>query len=190
VSSMLRTTLAALLAVALLVPAAAVAKGHHRAAARAAAVCPDADLVPAAGNLPRIRAAILCLHNEIRAQNGLGRLHARVRLRRAASGYARRMVRDRFFAHTTPAGMTMEERVARAGYVRPGDAWTLGENLAWGSGSLATPRVAVQGWMASPDHRRQILEPSFRDAGVGVALGAPFPAAAGATYTVDFGVRR
>jgi uncharacterized protein YkwD len=190
VSRKLLTTLVALLALALLAPAATAAKSHRGAVARAAAACPDADLVPAAGNLRRIRGAILCLHNEIRAQSGLSRLHGQARLRRAAAGYARRMVRDGFFDHTTPAGVTMEERIDRVRYVRPGDDWTLGENLAWGTGALATPRGIVRGWMDSPDHRRQILEPSFRDAGVGVALGAPVPGAAGATYTVDFGVRR
>ena len=44
--------------------------------------------------------------------------------------------------------------------------------------------------MASPDHCRNILDPSFRDAGVGVARGFPLGGhSAGATYTVDFGAR-
>jgi uncharacterized protein YkwD len=190
VSRKLLTTLVALLAVALLSPAAAAARSHRGAVARAAVACPDADLAPAPGNLRRVRAAILCLHNGIRAESGLTRLRDRVRLRRAAAGHARHMVRDRFFDHITPAGVTMEQRIERARYVRPDDAWTLGENLAWGAGALATPRAVVQGWMASADHRRQVLEPAFRDLGVGVALGVPVPGAAGATYTVDFGARR
>ena len=44
--------------------------------------------------------------------------------------------------------------------------------------------------MDSPGHRANILKRSFRDMGVGVVLGVPVSDAAGATYTVDFGVRR
>jgi uncharacterized protein YkwD len=45
-------------------------------------------------------------------------------------------------------------------------------------------------WMHSPPHRANILDPSYRDVGVGVARGYPMGAGAGsATYTVDFGAR-
>jgi uncharacterized protein YkwD len=45
-------------------------------------------------------------------------------------------------------------------------------------------------WMHSPPHRANILDPGFRDAGVGVARGYPLGGARGsATYTVDFGAR-
>jgi uncharacterized protein YkwD len=44
--------------------------------------------------------------------------------------------------------------------------------------------------MDSPGHRANILKRGYRDLGVGVVLGVPVSGAAGATYTVDFGVRR
>ena len=66
----------------------------------------------------------------------------------------------------------------------------LGENLEWGTGALATPRGALESWMKSPGHRANILRRSFRELGVGVVLGVPVGDTAGATYTVDFGVRR
>ena len=70
-SAAYRTLITALIAVALLAPAASVAEGkkrpHKPAAARSVADCPDADLDPTADNLGRIRTAILCLHNQIRA---------------------------------------------------------------------------------------------------------------------------
>ena len=34
-------------------------------------------------------------------------------------------------------------------------AWSIGENLAWGAGALATPGRIVNAWMRSPGHRRQ-----------------------------------
>ena len=156
----------------------------------AAQECADADLRPAAGNLTRIRDAVLCLHNKLRAQHGLAPLRENVRLRRAALGHSRDMTAARYFEHTAPDGTTMVQRIMRSDYVRDGEGWTVGENLAWGTGSLGTPRGAMNAWMASPGHRANILKAGFRDLGVGVVARVPTSDRAGATYTVDFGVRR
>ena len=189
-----RTLIIALLAVALLGPTGAIAEGKrkHRAPAPARVTqdCPDADLEPTVDNQGRIRAAILCLHNQIRAEHRLPRLRENKRLRKAALGHSRNMVVKKFFEHTTPSGVTMVDRILKARYVREDQGWMLGENLAWGTGSYATPRGAVQAWMESPGHRANILKRSYRELGVGLVLGVPVSDAAGATYTVDFGVRR
>ena len=189
----LRTTLLTLLTVLLLAPAAGVAEGKkHRAQAKAqvAQECANADLEATQDNLPEIRAAILCLHNQIRAENNLPTLRENKKLRKAALGHSRHMVKDDFFEHTTPEGVTMVDRILRAKYVREDQGWALGENLAWGTGSYGTPRGAVEAWMDSPGHRANILKRSFRDMGVGIVLGVPVSDAAGTTYTVDFGVKR
>jgi uncharacterized protein YkwD len=86
--------------------------------------------------------------------------------------------------------VTMVDRILKARYVREDQGWMLGENLAWGTGSYATPRGAVQAWMESPGHRSNILKRGYHEMGVGLVLGVPVSDAAGATYTVDFGVRR
>jgi len=174
-----------------LAPATALADGKHGPViARAAEECVDADLEPAADNLPRIRAAIVCLHNQIRAEKDLPTLREAARLRHAAVGHSRDMVGDGYFEHTTPEGRTMVDRIVRARYVREDQGWLLGENLAWGTGSLSTPRGAVESWMNSPGHRSNLLKRGYRDIGVGVVLGVPVSNAHGATYTVDFGARR
>ena len=49
---------------------------------------------------------------------------------------------------------------------------------------------AVDAWMDSPGHRENVLKRVYREVGIGVVLGVPVSDAAGATYTVDFGVRR
>ena len=189
-----RTTFIAMLAAAFVVPTTAADAAKHpqrgKAVARAAQECPDADLEPTADNLGRVRAAIRCLHNEIRAQYGLPRLREHKRLRKAAVGHSRDMVKAGYFEHTTPKGVTMVDRILRTRYVREDQGWELGENLEWGTGSLSTPRGAIQGWMNSPGHRANVLKRSFRELGVGVVIGVPVGNAAGATYTVDFGVRR
>ena len=188
----LRTALITLLTALLLVPAAGVAEGKkRRAPAKAAAQeCANADLEATQDNLSEIRAAILCLHNQIRAENGLPSLRENKKLRKAALGHSRDMVKDRYFEHTTPEGVTMVDRILRAKYVREDQGWALGENLAWGTGSYGTPRGAVEAWMDSPGHRANILKRTFREMGVGVVLGVPVSDAAGTTYTVDFGVKR
>jgi uncharacterized protein YkwD len=195
-SATVRTLIVALLAAALLAPTTSVAEGkkhrHHRAPAPAKITqeCADSELEPNADNLGRIRSAILCLHNQIRAENGLPALRENKKLRKAALGHSRNMVAKQFFAHTTPKGVTMVDRILKARYVREDQGWSRGENLAWGTGSFATPRGAVQAWMESPGHKANILKRSYRELGVGVVLGVPVSDAAGATYTVDFGVRR
>jgi uncharacterized protein YkwD len=188
----LRTALITLLTALLLVPAGSVAEGKRKGAARAQAPteCADADLEATQDNVGRIRDAVLCLHNRIRAQHGLPLLRENKRLRKAALGHSRDMVKDGFFEHTAPEGVTMVDRILRAGYVREDEGWALGENLAWGTGSLGTPRGAVDAWMDSPGHRANILKRAYRELGVGVVLGVPVSDAAGATYTVDFGARR
>ena len=189
---MIRIAIAAVLTAALLAPAtpiAAAKAGHAARVARAARACPDADLDATRANLGRIRKAILCLHNEIRARHGLKALRQNKRLRRAAAAHSRDMVRHDYFEHTTPQGVTMLDRILRSRYVRADQGWVLGENLAWGTGAYGTPRGAVVAWMESPGHRENILRGAYRDVGIGVVLGVPGSKAVGTTYTLDFGVR-
>jgi uncharacterized protein YkwD len=163
--------------------ALAVAPAHARAD------CDGADRAPDGQDLPQVRGAVVCLLDAQRAAYALPPLRAQDELQASASAYSSAMVRRRFFAHVSPAGRTIVDRVAASGYLRPAGDWALGEDLAWGSGQDATAREVVAAWMASPPHRGNILERAFRDVGVGVAVGLPDGASAGATYTTDFGVR-
>ena len=150
------------------------------------AACAAASSNPAPSNLRRVSAAILCLLNAERTSKGLAPLNSNGALRRASQSMANVMVKQRFFAHMTPGGKDVIDRVRPTGYVRGN--WSLGENLAWGSGALATPRAIVNGWMHSPGHRANIMYGRFKDIGVGIRLGAPGPGlSGGATYVTDFG---
>ena len=151
------------------------------APAATAAACEGAKLQPAEGNLGKVRAAVLCLHNEERAEHGLGKLKANKKLREAARGHSTFMVRASRFEHGDLAG-----RIRQAGY----RGWTYGENIAWGTGRLATAGEIHRAWMNSPGHRANILRPQFREIGIGIALGAAGSGPDGATYTADFGARR
>jgi uncharacterized protein YkwD len=183
--------LAILLAlVALLVPAGAQARPEANAAQNG---CANTNLKPTRANLELVRAAVLCLHNRERARDGLPRLRENPLLRHAAERHSDNMVGERFFDHTSPSGSTMLERIRRTGYTKRARSWVLGENIAWGSGSLATAAQIQRSWMRSPGHRANILQRSFREIGIGIESGLPVrlsAAQSGATYTTDFGVRR
>jgi hypothetical protein len=100
------------------------------------------------------------------------------------------MVGQHFFSHESPDGSTLVDRIRPTGYLASTDDWVVGENLAWGSGSLATPQSIVDAWMASAGHRANILASDYADIGLGVALGSPRASyTGGATYVTDFGKR-
>jgi uncharacterized protein YkwD len=162
-------------------------------AAQASAACPNADTPPTAENLPEIRAALVCLHNEARAKARVAPLSRDGRLERAASRHATDMVEDGYFGHDTPSGIDPFDRMRRTGYLGRGIVWNAGETIAWGSGAYATPQAVMDAWMGSTSQRLTLLAPDFRDIGIGIALGAPVERAPNAspavTYTVDYGWR-
>lgn len=153
--------------------------------------CAGADLQPASGNVVQVGQATLCLLNLERAANSLPPLQEQGQLTQASTAYSQRMVAQQFFDHVSPDGGTLVDRLTAVGYLGDSvDTWAAGENIAWGTGDLATARSIVQAWMNSPPHRENILDTSFREIGLGVAVGVPQPNAGdGATYTTDFGVR-
>jgi uncharacterized protein YkwD len=165
--------------------ATAIAPATSSAAARP---CPGAHLTPSAAHAAQVRAATVCLLNRQRARHGLPRLRPHRSLSHAAARYAHLMVAQRFFAHVSPAGSTMAQRIKRTNYLRGARVWSLGENIAWAGGGAATPARIVTAWMHSPGHRRNILDGSYRDIGIGIALGAP-NGGSGATYVNEFGRR-
>jgi uncharacterized protein YkwD len=154
----------------------------------AGAACPDLDAAPRAETLPVSRDATLCLLNGERADRGLAPLAPNGRLAAAATAYAHDLVAGTYFSHTGRDGSGVAERIERSGYLPRDAGWVLGENLAWGTGGLATPAAIMQAWMNSPGHRENILNPSFREIGVGVVAGNPAAAdGLGATYATEFG---
>ena len=99
------------------------------------------------------------------------------------------MVASGFFSHDAPGGGAWST-ASSARATPSGAGWSIGENIAWGTGSLATAAQIQRAWMDSPGHRANILRRQFREIGIGIALGAPAGDPDGATYTADFGVRR
>ncbi len=182
-----RIAVLATLLLAVVLPGQAAAASTP--AAHAASRCAGAATSPSAAAPGQVRRAVLCLLNHRRRAHGLGALRENAQLRVAAQRHSRDMARRGYFAHTSLSGASMTDRIRRAGYLRRG-AWSIGENIAWGSGTRAPAAAIVRAWMASPGHRANILAPRYREVGIGIAVGVPVRGAgAGATYTTDFGRR-
>jgi uncharacterized protein YkwD len=154
--------------------------------AAANAACSGANANPAGLSASAANHATLCLLNGQRRAHGLRPLRLDGKLGRAAARHAHDMVNKHFFAHDSLNGASFASRIKHTGWTRSRRSWTIGENIGWGGGSLATPRSMVNAWMHSAGHRANILSRSFRMIGIGIANGAP-TGGSGATYATDFG---
>ena len=142
-------------------------------------------LAPVAGAATKTSAVLTLLQdvNRTRVAHHLRPLRVDGTLVRAAQSHSSSMLAGNYFAHGDFHGRMVAFHV-----VGP----VAGENLAWGSGDLATPRAMVRAWMQSAEHRANLLDRHFADVGIGVAPGAPValePGELGGTYVTDFGRR-
>lgn len=108
---------------------------------------------------------LIALTNAERTARGLPALVKDERLMAAAGRHSLDMATNNFFSHTGSDGSDPDDRIRDAGYTC--GAW--GENIGAG---YRTPEEAIAGWMASPDHRDNILSANFRHIGVGYAYHA------------------
>jgi uncharacterized protein YkwD len=178
----------------------AACRRRHRKRARnrkrtprhnASGTCANALLRPSGQDAELVRAATLCLVNRERTSHGEAPLRPNADLRAAAQAHSAEMANDDYFEHDSPTGATPLSRMRAAGYIFSSRiGYAVGENIAWGTLGLATPKAIVAGWMASPGHRANILDATFKDTGIGVAprpLESLAHGEAGAIYTQDFG---
>jgi uncharacterized protein YkwD len=152
--------------------------------------CSDADAQPTPDNLGHVSDVIFCLMNAMRANAGVAPLREQDQLAQASAGHSQDMVDHKYFAHDSQDGRDVVARLTDVGYIPAAGEWVVGENLAWGSGVLASPAALVNAWMNSPPHRENLLSPDFAEVGMGVVYGTPSADASdGVTVTTDFGTR-
>ncbi|QJI37628.1 CAP domain-containing protein [Pseudomonas sp. ADAK13] len=99
----------------------------------------------------------------------------------AAAGHARNMANGNFFDHLDHDGRTPGDRAELAGYI----GQQIGENIAAG---MDTPRKVVDGWLASPGHCANLMNPQFREMGAAYAMDPKSDA--GIYWTGLFGVQQ
>ena len=180
----------AALVLAVLAAAVLLASLSQAGAAARPAPCGHAHAAPRSLSLRQMRTSLLCLINRARHHHGIHELDYNGELRDSATAHSVSMVLDGYFSHQGPGG-SVDSRIARAGYLGRAHRFAVGEDIGGGAGRrYGSPMAVFEEWMHSPPHRENILDPKFRDAGIGVARGFPFGGRHGAaTYTADFGSR-
>jgi uncharacterized protein YkwD len=145
-------------------------------AAPASITAPAVSLVADTGSSQAQQ--VLALVNAERADAGCPPVVLDRRLTAAATKYSQDMAQDDFFSHTSSDGSTFVTRVEREGYTTPRS-----ENIAAGS---TTAKATMQQWMDSPGHRRNILDCTAKEMGLGVASsgGSQY----GTYWTQEFGL--
>ena len=151
-----------------------------------AAGCPSAAQPVGTAPGASVEAAVACLVNGERSARGLVAVDRAGALEAAARRHAADMVSRRYFAHVSPTGGTVDKRARRAGYLTA-PCWVVGEDLGWAPPDAATAQAVVEAWMDSPSHRAVILDPAFRDIGIGLVDRAPAGEGAGATFVLELG---
>ncbi|HLM00974.1 MAG TPA: CAP domain-containing protein [Pyrinomonadaceae bacterium] len=112
---------------------------------------------------------IFGLINQERRKKGLDELAWDANLARLAREYSEKMARENFFSHYDRSGEAVEGR-ARARRIKN---WSkIGENLYFCEGYDNPNAMAVRGWMKSPSHRDNILDPDYNVSGIGIAESA------------------
>jgi len=121
-------------------------------------------------------AEVIKLTNAERTANGCRALTTNAALTRAAQGHSDDMAAKNYFSHPSQDGRSPFDRMKAAGYSYRMAA----ENIAAGQ---RTPQAVVSGWMNSEGHRKNILNCSLTEIGVGVATGGSY----GIYWTQNFG---
>ena len=133
---------------------------------------------------------MLALIDHARVSRGLPRLRVVAALERASRSHSRDMLKRDYFSHSSASGASYQARVLSFGYSRSGcSCWKVGEVIGWGRGGAAAARSVFCQWMKSRAHRAVILQRSFRDVGVGAAVGSLRGMTGVRMFTVDFGRR-
>jgi uncharacterized protein YkwD len=128
---------------------------------------------------------MLDLHNQTRANAGLRQLCVHPALQKAAEAHSQDMIDRDYFSHTSQDGTTFAQRIKLQGY----NYRAVGENVAWGSGSLGTPDSIFKSWMNSSGHKSNILSERYREIGVGAVTGTYKSYSNATMWTADFGAR-
>lgn len=134
--------------------------------------------------MKKARRSMICMVNYARRRHGLRNYRQSNLLSWSAKRKASDILRCGF-SHEA-CGRRFEYWIKRSGYAGS-SGWALGENIAWGSGSLGRVRAIFIAWMKSKGHREAILDRGYADVGAGVVKGS-FEGISGArVWVLHFG---
>ena len=117
-----------------------------------------------AGDLER---KVFSMLNSVRNSQGLAPLEWNDDVAAVARLHSQNMADDKFFSHRGSDGSMVDDRADRLGL----GAWrTIGENIAYMRGYDDPAALAVEKWMESTAHRKNLLGPNWKESAVGVAI--------------------
>jgi uncharacterized protein YkwD len=144
------------------------------------------------GQVLQVQEALLAQINAFRAAHGLVQLRLSGSLAVAAGAHSAQMARLGFFSHNSANGQSFSQRIAQTYSARGFRSWTVGENLVWGGPDIGAAR-AFRLWLSSPPHRANMLNPRWREVGLGAVHSTSAPGVYGGgaatIVTADFGAR-
>jgi uncharacterized protein YkwD len=137
------------------------------------AVTKPKPIVPPPGvkHLEKVEDLVFELTNRARRAKDLAPLQKDDELTNVARAYSDDMLVRRYFDHTTPDGVSFDERISDR---YPYWVYLMGENI-WSAvgydteNSQKLAKQIVNDWMSSPGHRENLLNPHFTHLGVGVS---------------------
>jgi uncharacterized protein YkwD len=138
-----------------------------------------------------LASGVLVQLNQIRVAHGLVPLTLDTQLSAAAAGHTSQMLTDGYFAHNSVDGSAFWKRLTAYTSTSTNGGWSVGENLLWEAPDVDAAQ-ALQLWMASPEHRANILNAKWRQIGVSAMHADEAPGAYDnqpvTVVTTDFGV--
>jgi hypothetical protein len=147
--------------------------GIFRRGAESWLVFGGAHAVPASAQAPKLANRALQLVNEVRARGArcgersfapAPPMRLSDTLGTVAFGHANDMARHNYFEHEDLTGHSPADRVRAVGYQEK----LVGENIAYGPKSA---EEVVKGWLDSPGHCENIMDPRFAEMGIAFAAG-------------------
>ncbi len=110
---------------------------------------------------------VLALINKERRSNGLPTLSWDYRSAELARLHSRDMGWNNYFSHRSQNGSMVNDRADSLGLIE----WQMiGENIAMVGGFEDPIQHVVDGWMQSPGHRKNILDPRWKETGIGIFI--------------------
>lgn len=151
-------------------PASAPSKATTQTKASTPSPKPVATASVSSSFAEEVEREIIKLVNAERTAKGLSALAADTKLAAIGRAHSKDMLNNDYFSHTNLSGCSSSCRVTAAGY-----AWqATGENIFTMSGydlsAKETARYMVEGWMDSPGHLANILNSTYTNHGVGLAI--------------------
>ncbi len=146
----------------------------------------------ASGRQSALESALVRQINTLRHDHGLRPLIVSAKLSHAATQHTREMGADGYFEHESFDKSPFWKRIEKWYPSRGWSSWGVAENILWMSPDV-TATTVVTTWLASPEHRANMLSRSWREVGVSAIHFDAAPGEYGGDpatiVTADFGAR-